>query len=217
MLLNYFMLKIKFLCYFGFILFFASCNQSKKDSKQIVEKSESSIVKKHDPLLAVNLQYISKIEDWKEYEIINNFIQQFANITPNEALNNSRELNGLTLSLRDSVKPIILENSAFNARINLLLNETLRLYDLSSIAVIKPQQVNEQVDKVLHSFSSLNSKINTILLQSNLDNDIVDVDFKRIIDTTLNNEQPKIDSTVKRKPTSKKNLKKPFKLFNRFC
>lgn len=199
------MLKIKYLLYFSLVLFFASCSQTKDDSNQDIVKSESSIVKKHEPILKVKQQYKSEIEDWKEYELFNNFIQQFISISPNEALNNSRELNGLTLSLRDSVKPIILETPAFNARINLLLNETLRLYDLSSIPIIKPKQVNEQVEKVLNSFSSLNTKINTTILQSILESDVVDVSFKRIKDSTLINEDPKINSTNKRKAANKKN------------
>jgi hypothetical protein len=129
-------------------------------------------------------------------------------MSPNEALNNSRELNGLTLSLRDSIKPVFLETPAFSARVNLLLNETLRLYDLSSIPIIKPQQVNDQVEKVLNSFSSINSKINTIILQSNLESEVVDVNFKRIQDTILVNETPKVILPEKKKTLQRKDLKK---------
>ncbi|MBL4605218.1 MAG: hypothetical protein JKY02_06040 [Flavobacteriaceae bacterium] len=202
---------MKFLFYLGLILFFASCDQSKEDLKQVVEKPESRVVKKHVSILKVDIQFQSKIEDWKEYEAINNFIQQFTTISPNEALNNSRELNGLTKSLRDSIKPVFLEGPAFSARINLLFNETLRLYDLSSIPAIKPQQVNEQVEKVLNSFSSVNSKINTIILQSNLESEVVDVNFKRIQNTILVNkeeEEPKIILSKKKKPKLTKSTKK---------
>ncbi|MFY0631824.1 MAG: hypothetical protein JXR05_15770 [Flavobacteriaceae bacterium] len=190
---------MKFLFYGALVLFFASCNQSKEDSKQVAEKSGSSIVQKHIPILKVEIHALPKIEEWKEYELINDFIQQFTNISPNEALNNSRELNGLTLSLRDSIKPEFLDNPAFSARINLLLNETLRLYDLSSIPIIKPQEVNEQVEKVLNSFSSVNSKINTIIKQSNLENEVVDVNFKRIQNIAPIDETPEVILPEKKK------------------
>ena len=199
---------MKFLFYLGLILFFASCSQSKEDSGQVIEKSGSSVVKKHAPILHVDKQFESKIEDWKEYRIINTFIQQFTAMSPNEALNNSRELNGLTLSLRDSIKPTFLETPAFSARVNLLLNETLRLYDLSSIPIIKPQQVNEQVEKVLNSFSSINSKINTIILQSNLESEVIDVNFKRVQDTSRIDETPEVVLPKKKKLLPKKAVKK---------
>jgi len=74
---------------------------------------------------------------------------------------------------------MFLESPAFNARLNLLFNETLRLFDMSSIPSIKAVEVDEQVDKVLQAFSSINSKINTIILQTQLDNDVEDINFKR--------------------------------------
>lgn len=211
MFLSPYILNIKFLFYCGLILFFASCSQSKENTEQAIEKPESSLVKKHTSILQVKKQFQPKIEDWKEYDVINNFIQQFVTISPNEALNNSRELNGLTKSLQDSIKPNFLETPAFNARINLLFNETLRLYDLSSIPAIKPHQVNEQVGKVLSSYSSMNSKINTIILQSNLEKEVVDVDFKRVQDTSLlikESDEPKIILQKNKKTQPPKNLKK---------
>ena len=210
MFLRPYILNIKFLFYCGLILFFASCSQSKENTSQVTEKPESSVVKKHISILQVKTHFQPKIEDWKEYDIINNFIKQFVTISPNEALNNSRELNDLTKSLRDSIKPVFLETPAFSARINLLFNETLRLYDLSSIPAIKPHQVNEQVEKVLNSFSSVNSKINTIILQSNLEKEVVDVNFKRVQDTPLlkESDEPKIMLQKSKKIQPSKNLKK---------
>ena len=43
---------------------------------------------------------------------------------------------------------------------------------MSGISAIKAGEVNLQVKKILDAFSSLNSKINTVILQKNLDEEI---------------------------------------------
>jgi hypothetical protein len=195
---------MKTVFYFVLFLFFASCGESKKDSVQVIEKSEKSTVKKHTQVLAVNKESLSEIDDWKEYDALNNFIEQYASISPNEALNNSRELNSLTKSLNDSLKPTFLKSDAFNARVNFMYNETLRLYDMSSISAIKTEEVNSQVEKVLHAYSSINSKINTILLQTKLDSEVSDINFNKTIDTTskVSNIKSVKVTPLKKKKTS---------------
>ncbi len=194
---------MKFFFYVALFLFFVSCDSPEQTAQQAVEKPESSIAKKHEPILVVNQKFESKVENWKEYEALNDFIQSFTSITPNEALNNSRELNGLVKSLNDSIKPVFLEIPAFNARTNLLQNETLRLNDMSSISAIKAEEVNLQVEKILEAFSSVNSKINTLVLQSILDSEVTDVNFNR----TPNISSPKIVDLPKKKKTLKTSSK----------
>jgi hypothetical protein len=175
---------MKTVFYFILVLFFASCGESQKDSVQVIEKSEKSTVKKHEKVITINKESLSEIDDWKEYDALNNFIEQYASISPNEALNNSRELNSLTKSLNDSIKPAFLKSDAFSARVNFMYNETLRLFDMSSISAIKTEEVNAQVEKVLYAYSSINSKINTTLLQTKLDSEVSDINFNTTIDTT---------------------------------
>jgi hypothetical protein len=200
---------MKFIYYCVFILLISSCNNKKTAAIQEIEKPESSRVKKHDQLASIQSRFQLDIDTWKEYEDLAIFLQQYNSISPNNALNNSRELNDITKSLNDSIKPQFLETPAFKARINLLFNETLRLYDMSSIPAIKPVEVNNQVAKVLHAFSSINSKINTILKQRDLEEDVIDVNFKRETPENL-----KIDSDIpkfeilKKKRGSKKIRKK---------
>ena len=170
---------MKFPYYLILMLLFFSCKESIKGTPQVIEKPETSIAKKHDKIITVEAKFESKIETWAAYETFTTFIDRYQIISPVDAINNSRELNILTKSLNDSIKPAFLESSAFNARLNLLFNETLRLYDMSSIPSIKAIEVNKQVDKVLQAFSSINSKINTVILQTQLDKDVEDVNFKR--------------------------------------
>ena len=127
---------MKFIYYCVFILLISSCINKKTDAIQEIEKPESSRVKKHDQLASIQSKFQLDIDTWKEYENLAIFLQQYTSISPNNALNNSRELNDITKSLIDSIKPQFLETPAFKARINLLYNETLRLYDMSSIPAV---------------------------------------------------------------------------------
>ena len=203
-------MKIVFYCVCFLII--SSCNDKKINATQVIDKPESSRIKKHAQIATIQSKFEADIDAWTEYENLIVFLNQYISISPNDALNNSRELNDITKSLNDSIKPQFLETPAFKARINFLFNEPLRLYDMSSIPAIKPVEVNNQVAKVLHAFSSINSKINTILKQRDLEEDVIDVNFKRETPENL-----KIDSDIpkfeilKKKRGSKKIRKKDSK------
>ena len=83
---------------------------------------------------------------------LNNFLKQFNNTSPNEALNMAVELNGYIKALRDSLKIEDLKVNSLNARYNVLNNESLRLKDMTLIPAIQPEQVNAQVDKIFLVF-----------------------------------------------------------------
>tara|TARA_R110002073_G_scaffold108336_5_gene243554 strand:+ start:131237 stop:131821 length:585 start_codon:yes stop_codon:yes gene_type:complete len=172
---------MKAFIYLGFVLLFLSCGKSEKVEDQVIEKSEFSTPKKHSEAAVVLKKNRNSLEDWKEYEALNDFIQKFQSISPNGSLSNSKELNSIVKNLNDSIKPAFLESPAFNARVNLLYNETLRLYDMSSISSIKAEEVNLQVGKMLHAFSSLNSKINIIILQQNLEKEVEDTKLRKSV------------------------------------
>lgn len=194
-----------------------SCKDTKKDIIQVVKKSAYSVVKKHESIIPVQKKYQSKIDEWREYENLNEFLQQYFSISPNDAVNNSRELNDLTKSLNDSIKPTFLENPAFNARINLLYNETLRLYDMSSIPAIRATEINEQVSKILSSYSSVNSKINTLIKQDELENNLEGTNLDDV-KANATKVEPTTDipfSTLK-KPTPSKSKKMKFFEMERF-
>ena len=192
---------MKFIYYCVFIFLISSCNDTTPTATKVVEKPEASRVKKHNQVSKIQSKFEMDIDSWIEYENLAIFLQQYTAISPNDALNNSRELNDITKSIIDSVQPQFLETAAFKARLNLLYNETLRLYDMSSIPAIKATEVNHQVANILNAFSSVNFKINTILTQSELEKNVTEPDFKRNIPENLN-----INSSNTYKTPIKKNL-----------
>lgn len=184
-----------------FILLISSCNDTTTTATKVIDKPEASRVKKHNQVSEIQSRFEMDIDSWIEYENLAIFLQQYTAISPNDALNNSRELNDITKSIIDSVQPQFLGTAAFKARLNLLYNETLRLYDMSSIPAIKAAEVNHQVANILNAFSSVNFKINTILTQSELEKNITEPDFKRNIPENLN-----INSSNTYRTPIKKNL-----------
>ena len=162
------------------LILMASCGTSSQEVKKEIKKSEFTISQKHEPVLIVNRSAAKKIDEWNEYRSVKEFLTQFESISPNEALNNSRELNGLVEVMKDSVMPEFLDKPSFKARVNLMHNETLRLYDMSSISAIKHSEVNAQVVKILEAFSTINSKINTLIQQEELDQQVDDPKFNRL-------------------------------------
>lgn len=179
---------VKFLNFLWIALLFLSCEGNQKQATKVVKKSEFSTNQKHAIKESIQGNASKKIDDWQEYETVKGFLEQYKSISPNEALNNSKELNDLVKSMKDSVKPDFLESNSFNARVNLLHNETLRLYDMSAISSIKFTEVNEQVTKVMNAFSSVNSKINTLVKQAELDAQVNDPNFRRMSKDSLNKE-----------------------------
>ena len=192
---------MKFFYYCVFILLISSCNDTTTTATKVIDKPEASRVKKHKQVSKIQSRFEMDIDSWIEYENLTVFLQQYTSISPNDALNNSRELNDITKSIIDSVQPQFLETAAFKARLNLLYNETLRLYDMSSIPAIKATEVNHQVANILNAYSSVNFKINTILTQSELEKNITEPDFKRDLPEDLN-----INSSNTYRTPIKKNL-----------
>ncbi|MDB4709849.1 hypothetical protein OAF18_03855 [Flavobacteriaceae bacterium] len=204
---------MKYIIYSICALFFLSCNDGKINSKQAIKKPQLSQIKKHVKISKIHAKYQTEIEEWQEYENLSVFLNQFATISPNDVLNNSRELNDLAKNLVDSLKPVIFETPAFNARVNLLYNQTLRLFDMSSIPAIKANEVNNHIDKVLNAFSSINSKINTTLKQRELELSVEDINYKKEISkkkTSTEFDIKKFTPRSKKKIKSKGDLKRNF-------
>jgi hypothetical protein len=204
---------MKYIIYSICAIFFISCNDGKKKSEQAFKKPQSSQIKKHEKPFKIQAKYQSEVEEWQEYEDLSVFLNQYTSISPNDALNNSRELNEISKRIVDSLKPVVFETAAFNARVNLLYNETLRLFDMSSIPAIKANEVNNHVDKILNAFSSINSKINTTLKQKELELTVEDISFKKKIPKKNTNTEfdfKKFTPKSKKKTKSNENLKKNF-------
>lgn len=157
-----------------------SCEKPLQEVKKEISKSELNIKEKHIEAIGINKRTSIRIDNWQEYRSLNEFIKIYKSISPNEALNNSGELEELVKIMKDSAQPKFLEVASFKARINLLHNETLRLKDMSFISSIGSKEVNNQVTKIIEAFSGMNSKINTLVQQQELDKEIDDPKFNKL-------------------------------------
>jgi len=195
---------VKHIIYILLSVFLISCANKKEESVDISEgKTKLSIAKEHSALEEVKPAFKKDVEFWKDLKVATDFIKEFEKVSPYEALSNAVELKDLVLNLRDSLKPKIFDIPSFDARVNVLYNETLRLADLTLIPAITPEEVNKQVDKTIDAFSSVNSKINIVLSKKKFEDEIeVDVDFIGIDST-------KIDSVSKKAINLKDKRKLP--------
>ena len=182
---------MRFLLVFLFLIF--ACKDTVKKADQTNnDTSELSIVQTHNSVDLVMPQFQENIKDWESLNNVNAFLERFNKASANEVLSNSIELKSLSKALLDSVMPKEFKISSLKARINILYNESLRLEDMNDIPSISSKEVHEQTNKILDIFSSINSKINTVLRKKKFE-EAIDVDVSYIgLDTT------KIDSTSKK-------------------
>ena len=94
---------MKYIIYSICALFFLSCNDGKINSKQAIKKPQSSQIKKHKKVSKIQAKYQPEIEEWQEYENLSVFLNQYTSISPNDALNNSRELNDIANNRKNSM------------------------------------------------------------------------------------------------------------------
>jgi len=176
-----------------FVLTLASCQkQVTTDDENKTEQALLSVVqsfKKPDDILP---QYKKEVESWTHYRNLTSFMERFEKASANEVLSNAMELETMVKTLKDSVIPNPFNVDALKARINILHNESLRLSDMTNIPAITNSEVIEQTKKTINAYSSINSKINTILTKKNFE-DAIQIDVKYIgLDST------KIDSVSRK-------------------
>lgn len=184
-----------------FLICFVSCLPSKKDKDDnTVEENISlkNVAQQNPKFEVIKPSFTKEIENWAAYRNVNLFIEKFQNISPNEALNNALELQELTQALKENVELEILNIPSFQARLNVLHNEVLRLSDMTYISAIKADEVNLQVEKMLTIYSSINSKINTVFTLKKFESEIKVKDIFIGLDTT------KLDTTSLRTIRDKK-------------
>lgn len=198
---------VKQIFYLFFSVFLFSCGNNKKDVPVPTQETPAlSIAKQHTSSEKVATIFEKEVENWQELKAVNSFIKKFQKVSPNEALSNALELRDLVISLKDSVKPKIFDIPSFNARVNVLHNETLRLADLTFIPAITSKEVNLQITKTIAAFSSVNSKINTILSKKRFEDEIdVKLDFIGIDSTKMDSVSKKTISLKKKEELFLKN------------
>ena len=171
------MINNKLLYLFIFIISITSCK--KKESSLI--KNDNTIIDTFKTEDQKNIRSIGetllpeakiKIENWKEYQQLDELLTEFYSISNNEALNLSNELSTITQQLKDSVKIERFKQPDIGIRINVLHNNALRLTDMASISTISPTEVKTEIQNILDAFSALNSKINNLTNQEKLEAEV---------------------------------------------
>lgn len=185
------------------LMVFLSCKKQVQEvTKNNDENSVLSVVKKHHDFTMVIPSFKKEVEDWTTLQNTEDFLERFKKGSANEILSNALEFKTISKALKDSIKPTLFSLPSVEARINILYNESLRLADMTYIPAITAGEVHEQTNKIMDAFSSINSKINTVLRKKQFE-DAIDIDVSFIgLDTT------KIDSVSKNAILEKQKDKK---------
>ena len=124
----------------------------------------------------------SMVASWDEYQKVEELVSEFYNISPDQALQKSRELAEATQALRDSVRVDRFLQPDLQMRLNVINNIALRINDMSSISQIEPQEISDEVGNLMQLFSSINRRLNNITRQQALEEEL----------QPINNESVKI-------------------------
>jgi len=121
-----------------------------------------------------------KVENWNEYQQLDQFLTAFYSISPTEALNLSKELSTITKQLKDSISIERFTRPDISIRINVLNNNVLRLADMATISSINSEEVKMEIQSILDAFSALNAKINNITSQEKLETELDTLNLLKI-------------------------------------
>lgn len=201
-------LVVKNIAYILFCFIFFSCGNKQQESTESTQtKPVLSVVKEHKSAESIQPDFLKNVENWQELKSLNSFLKKFKKASPNEVLSNALELRDLVRGLKDSVKPTVFEIPSFNARINILNNEVLRLADLTFIPAITTEEINDQVDKTIVAFSAVNVKINTILSKKRFEDAIdINLDFIGIDSTKMDSISKKTIHDRKKETSFKRRI-----------
>lgn len=165
---------LKNLFFILFVVLFFSCKKA-TTTDEILTVNDSiqtnSIVPKSS-LVPLTRESQLEVENWEEYQKLNDFLAQYKNITMRDALFNAKDLANLAQQLKDSIRIEKFKIPSVKIRLNVLHNETLRLADMAEIKTISEQEVIEENENILNAFSALNLKINNLISQENLNSDV---------------------------------------------
>jgi len=156
------------------LLFLLSCNKVKSTKEGIVAQDtiQTSLIKANDFAIKLNPKAKKMVENWGEYQKLDEFIQQYRNISISNALLNAKELSELSQQLKDSIRVEKLKTPSVKIRLNVLYNETLRLADMSTINHISNSEVIQENKNIIEAYTALKLKINNIISQEKLNNDV---------------------------------------------
>ena len=157
------------------IFLIISCNDSKSKETKIEGSStktstENTIVNSIGELLNEESRIL--VENWKEYQILNEELNSYYTITTEEALFKAKDISNYAKELRDSIKIDFLDRPDVKIRLNVFYTVALRLSDMETIQSIKSDEVKAEITNLLVAFSAINSKINNIVVQKKLEKEL---------------------------------------------
>jgi len=166
-------MKYIYPCLLIILLLNFSCNRN-KETAEVSDKSDSLKfdANRIENRISETLSPDAKValDNWKEYEDVDELLLKYYSITTLEALTDAKELSELVKLMKDSIRVEKLQRKNIIARINVLHNETLRLADMATIPSISKEEVKEEVGNIVSIYSAINSKINTIYQAESLQN-----------------------------------------------
>lgn len=199
-----------FLSLFVVIIFLFSCDKKQENvEEEDTTKPLLSVVEAHSTPEKVMPIFNKDVESWNHLIVVEEFLNRFKKVSPNEILSNALELKILSNSLKDSLKPSLFEIPSLNARINIFYNETLRLADMTTIPSIEAEDVNKQTEKIISAFSAINAKVNTILSKKRFEEAIkIDVKFIGLDSTKMDSISRKtLRENIEKREQDKNDMK----------
>ncbi len=159
------------------LLFIVSCKDVKKNEATIQLNTKQNVATDTKIINGIgetlNVESKKLIEDWPEYTLLDKTLNDYYNISSDEALFKAKDLSNYALQLRDSVRINMLDRADMKIRLNVLYNTSLRLSDMETIKSIEYEEVKMEVANILNAFSAVNSKINNIVSQKNIEKELI--------------------------------------------
>lgn len=158
-----------------------SCGKSKKIDTEITNTVKDSLIVAQGITTGIGVLLSEdargKVSTWEEYQKVASLMTELYNTSKSDVLENATMYAEEIQYLRDSIRIEELDNPKIISRINILLNQSLRLKDMNDIPSISNVAVKEEVVKLCESFSALNSRINTFYKTIQLEKDLEELDF----------------------------------------
>ena len=156
------------------MLTLASCKKESSEIPQVYQENvaEANFIKSETAIIKLEPKSQELVKNWSEYQKVSELVSSYQEITLSDALLNSAELEELARHLKDSIRVDKLNVPAVRMRLNVFHNETLRLADMSTIPVITEDEVRFTNNKIIESFSALNSKLNNLNRREQLNSEL---------------------------------------------
>lgn len=159
-----------------------SCG-SNEDNKTIKKSSNDKYKNIKDEVIVfdsvapVKIMYPDSIIGWKGYFQVKENLQDFKRNTPHEVMTMAEGLVANIELMKDSITVKTLDDKGIRSRINVLLNQALRLQDMKNIPAITVPEVVKQTQGLFTVYRMINHKINAIYQQNDFENELIEEDF----------------------------------------